>query len=150
MPVLYNILIEAQDGPDGFLKLAGTDLDISLSYRMKANIEKSGAITIPAKKFGEIVRVLPNSPITIEQTGDRVKIDCEKSSIVLPGLPKSDFPAFPEKTFEGAFKVSNAVMRKLVLHSSYSAGRDEDRQILKGVLWAPPGKNDSKRISGCE
>ena len=79
MPILYNILIEAQDGQDGFLRLAGTDLDISLSYRMKATVERPGAITIPAKKFVEIVRALPNSPITIEQTKDKVKIVCEKS-----------------------------------------------------------------------
>ncbi len=146
MPVLYNILIEAQDGPDGFLKLAGTDLDISLSYNMKATIEKAGAITIPAKKFGEIVRALPDSPITIEQSGDRVKIVCEKSNIILPGLPKSDFPAFPEKSFEGAFKISNTVMRKLVTKSSYSTGREEDRQILKGVLWEI-GKEELSMVS---
>jgi DNA polymerase III subunit beta len=146
MPILYNILIEAQDGQDGFLRLAGTDLDISISYRMKATIEKPGAITIPAKKFVEIVRTLPNSPITIEQTKDKVKIVCEKSSLVLPGLPKSDFPAFPEKSFDEAFKVSNAVMRKLVLNSSYSAGKDEDRQILKGVLWEI-GKEEQSMVS---
>ena len=146
MPILYNILLEAEEGQDGCLKLAGTDLDISLSYRMKATIERPGAITIPAKKFGEIVRVLPNSPINIEQTGDRIKIVCEKSSIVLPGLPKSDFPAFPEKSFDEALKISNAVMRKLVLHSSYSAGKEEDRQILKGVLWEI-GKDEMSMVS---
>jgi len=146
MPILYNILLEAEEGHDGCLKLAGTDLDISLSYRMKATIERPGAITIPAKKFGEIVRVLPNSPINIEQTGDRIKIVCEKSSIVLPGLPKSDFPAFPEKSFDEALKISNAVMRKLVLHSSYSAGKEEDRQILKGVLWEI-GKDEMSMVS---
>jgi len=135
MPILYNILLEAQDGQEGLLKLSGTDLDISLSYCMPATIKKSGAITIPAKKFGEIVRALPDSPITVEQVENRVNIVCEKSNILLPGLPKSDFPAFPEQSFEGAFKISNSIMRKLVLHSSYSAGRDEDRQILKGVLW---------------
>ncbi|GAF68826.1 unnamed protein product, partial [marine sediment metagenome] len=146
MPILYNILLEAEEGQDGCLKLAGTDLDLSMSYRMKATIERPGAITIPAKKFGEIVRVLPNSPISIEQTGERIKIVCEKSSIVLPGLPKSDFPAFPEKSFDGALKISNAVMRKLVLHSSYSAGREEDRQILKGVLWEI-GKDELSMVS---
>ena len=146
MPILYNILLEAEEGQDGCLKLAGTDLDISLSYRMKATIERPGAITIPAKKFGEIVRALPNSPINIEQTGDRIKIVCEKSSIVLPGLPKSDFPVFPEQSFDEALKISNAVMRKLVLHSSYSAGKEEDRQILKGVLWEI-GKDELSMVS---
>lgn len=146
IPILYNILIEAEEGPEGCLRMAGTDLDVSLDYSIKATIEKPGAITIPAKKFGEIVRVLPNGPITIEQTGERVKIVCEKSNIILPGLPKADFPAIPETSFEGALKVSNAVMRKLVLHTSYSAGRDEDRQILKGVLWEI-GKEELSMIS---
>ncbi|HUU27327.1 MAG TPA: DNA polymerase III subunit beta [archaeon] len=135
MPILFNILIEADDGEAGYLKLIATDLDISLSYRIKATVEESGSITIPARKFGEIVRALPNSPIAIEKTDEKVKITCEKSNFILPGLPKSDYPSFPVKSFEGAYKFSNSTMRKLVATTSYAASKEDDRPILKGILW---------------
>jgi DNA polymerase-3 subunit beta len=135
MPILYNILFEAEDGEEGYLKLIATDLDISLSYRIKATVEKSGAVTIPAKKLGEIVRELPNSPITIEKIDEKVKISCGKSIFILPSLPKSDYPLFPHKSFEGGFKIPNATMRKLVGATGYATGKDDDRPILKGILW---------------
>ena len=135
MPALYNILLEAESDDGGSLKLVATDLDISLSNRIKATVEKTGAITIPARKLGEILRELPNAPVLIEQVEERVRIVCEKSSFILPSLPKSDYPQFPTRSFEGAFSVTNAVMRKTVLSTSYATGREEDRQILKGILW---------------
>ena len=145
-PALYNILLEAEEGEEGGLKMVATDLDISLSYRIKANVKKGGATTIPAKKLGEIVRELPNAPVTIETKEDKVKIVCGKSSFILPSIPKSDFPAFPDKSFDGAFTVSNPVMRKLVSSTSYAAGKDEDRPILKGILWEIK-KDESSMVS---
>lgn len=41
-PVLYNILLEAEEGKEGGLKMGATDLDISLSYRIKARKKKRG------------------------------------------------------------------------------------------------------------
>ncbi|MBW7998078.1 MAG: DNA polymerase III subunit beta [Candidatus Glassbacteria bacterium] len=135
MPVLYNILLEAVQGDGGSLKMIATDLDISLSHSIKATVEKPGAVTIPAKKLGEILRELPDSPVSIEQVDEKVKIVCAKSSFILSSLPMSDFPVFPTKSFEGAFKVENRLLRKLVNATSYATGRDEERQILKGLLW---------------
>jgi DNA polymerase III subunit beta len=146
MPILYNILIEASTDPEGSLKLIGTDLDISISYSIPATVEKAGSITIPARKLGELVRELPNSPITIEQSGDRAKITCGKGSFVLPGLPKADFPEFPAKSFEGAFRIANATIRKLVNSTSYAASGDDDRPILKGIFWEI-GPEESSMVS---
>lgn len=135
MPILYNILMEAKDKPEGSLRLLGTDLDISLSVSIPATVEEPGSLTIPAKKLGEIVRELPNSPIRIAQDGERAKINCEKSNFVLPGMPKSDFPAFPEKVFEGAIKINRNILSRLVEATSYATSHDDDRPILKGVFW---------------
>jgi DNA polymerase-3 subunit beta len=135
MPALYNILFEATKADEGKLKLVATDLDISLSHTIKATVEKEGSITIPARKLGEILRELPDSPVSIEQVDEKVKIVCAKSSFILPSLPKSDYPSFPAKSFDGAFRVGNQVLRKLVNATSFAAGRDEERQILKGMLW---------------
>lgn len=146
MPILYNILLEATGQPEGKLRLIGTDLDISLSVSIAATVKEPGGLTIPAKKLGEIVRELPNSPIMIEQDGERARIVCEKSSFVLPGMPRSDFPAFPEKAFDGAFKIAHAVIGRLVGATSYAVSHDDDRPTLKGVLWEI-GPEESSMVS---
>ena len=52
LPILSNVFIEAnQEG----LALVATDLDLSIKTRGEAEVEKEGAITVPAKRIGEIV-----------------------------------------------------------------------------------------------
>ena len=46
LPVLSNILLEARDGA---LSLSGTDLDISVSVKIDAEVEQEGAVTVPAR-----------------------------------------------------------------------------------------------------
>ena len=53
LPVLSNILVETV--PDG-LRVRGTDLDISVSVQTPAEVEREGAITLPAKKIADIAR----------------------------------------------------------------------------------------------
>ena len=60
LPVLANILVETTDKG---IRLSGTDLDIAVSTEVQADVESSGAITIPAKKLSEIARELPPSPV---------------------------------------------------------------------------------------
>ena len=55
LPVLANILVETTERG---IRLSGTDLDIAVSTEVVADVETQGAITIPAKKLGEIAREL--------------------------------------------------------------------------------------------
>ena len=52
LPILSNILIEShQDG----LRLTATDLDIGISCVIPVDIQEAGAITVPAKRFSDII-----------------------------------------------------------------------------------------------
>ena len=96
LPVLSNILVEAiADG----VKLAGTDLDIAVSTVVPAEVDQSGAVTLPAKKLVEIVRELPSAAIRVTSSGEqRVNLECGRSQFKLLGMPKEEFPNFPPVT----------------------------------------------------
>ena len=66
LPVLANILVETTEKG---INLSGTDLDIPVSTEVAADVEAQGAITIPAKKLGEIARELPPSPVKMASAG---------------------------------------------------------------------------------
>ena len=53
LPILSKILLETEDG---HLKIGATDLDLSIVTMVPAQISESGSITVPARKFAEIVR----------------------------------------------------------------------------------------------
>ncbi len=133
LPVLANILLEAtKDG----LRLSGTDLDIAVSTTVPASVDQEGAITLPARKLQELVRELPSAGIRFTTQGEqRVTIECGRSKFKLLGLPREEFPAFPQVAFDGAIKTTARDLQKLVAHVAFAASTEESRPILNGVLW---------------
>ena len=133
LPVLANILLEAtKDG----LRLSGTDLDIAVSTTVPAAVDQEGAITLPARKLVEIVRELPSAGIRMTTQGEqRVTIECGRSKFKLLGLPREEFPSFPQVTFDGSSKTTARELQKLIAHVAFAASTEESRPILNGVLW---------------
>jgi len=79
LPVLSNILIEAEDGG---VRMSGTDLDTAVSVRVPAEVAEPGAITAPAKKLQEIARELPGAT-EISTQGDSILISSGRSRIAV-------------------------------------------------------------------
>ena len=93
LPVLANILVETTDKG---IRLSGTDLDIAVSTEISADVEDGGAITVPAKKLSEIARELPPAPVRFASSGEqRVTLECGRAHFRLLGLPRDEFPSFP-------------------------------------------------------
>ncbi len=133
LPVLANILVETTEKG---IRLSGTDLDIAVSTEVAADIETSGAITIPAKKLSEIARELPPSPVKIAAVGEqRVTLDCGRSHFKILGLPRDEFPSFPAVRFSESWRVRSGELQKLITHTSFAVSTEESRPILNGVLW---------------
>lgn len=142
LPVLANILVETTDKG---IRLSGTDLDIAVSTEVTADVETTGAITIPAKKLTEIARELPPSPVKMSAIGEqRITLDCGRSHFKLLGLPKDEFPTFPSIRFDECWRIRSGDLQKLIGHTSFAVSTEESRPILNGVLWEL--KNESMRM----
>src|SRR5437868_10573255 len=61
--ILSGVLLEARGGE---LRLAATDMELSLRATVAAQIEGDGAIVLPGKTFVDIARLLPGNEVTIE------------------------------------------------------------------------------------
>lgn len=133
LPVLANILLETTERG---IKLSGTDLDIAVSTEVAADIESPGAVTIPAKKLGEIARELPPSTVKIASVGEqRITLECGRSRFKLFGLPRDEFPTFPSVDFSNSWRIKSGDLQKLISHTAFAVSTEESRPILNGVLW---------------
>ena len=133
LPVLANILVETTERG---IRLSGTDLDIAVSTEVSADVESTGAITIPAKKLSEIARELPPAPVKVGAVGEqRITLECGRSKFKLLGLPRDEFPTFPQVRFDGSWRVRSGDLQKLISHTSFAVSTEESRPILNGVLW---------------
>ena len=133
LPVLANLLVETTDRG---IRFSATDLDIAVSTEVSADVETPGAITIPAKKLSEIARELPPSPVKISASGEqRVTLECGRSKFKLLGLPRDEFPTFPQVRFGDSWRVKSGELQKLISHTAFAVSTEESRPILNGVLW---------------
>jgi DNA polymerase-3 subunit beta len=133
LPVLSNLLVETTERG---IRLSGTDLDIAVSIEIAAEVDAPGAITIPAKRFMEIVRELPPAPIKLATAGEqRITVESGRSKFKLLGLPKDEFPAFPNVKFTNPWKIRSSEVQKLIAHTAFAVSVEESRPILNGVLW---------------
>jgi DNA polymerase-3 subunit beta len=92
IPILSNVLLEA-DGDK--LALTATDLDIAVVEKHPAKVSKSGATTVAAHTFYDIVRKLPEGAeveLTFTAAEQRLDLRAGRSSFKLSCLPKEDFP----------------------------------------------------------
>src|SRR4029077_7633937 len=74
IPILANVLMEAKGDQVSFL---ATDLEVALRSKCAALVAKVGALTLPAKKFYEIVKSLPETDIRIAEDKGGAKVASE-------------------------------------------------------------------------
>ncbi|MCL4108402.1 UNVERIFIED_CONTAM: hypothetical protein GTU68_046095 [Idotea baltica] len=131
LPILSNVLIEAEGD---YLKLSTTDLDVGISGRVKATIEKEGATTLPARRLFSIIKELPSTDISIEIDSDDVAtVRSGPSFFKILGLNKEEFP--PLASFEEAreFGIDQKLLKDALKKTAYAISTDETRYVLNGI-----------------
>ncbi|MFC1678837.1 DNA polymerase III subunit beta [Elusimicrobiota bacterium] len=138
LPILLNFLMETEKSK---LKLVSTDLQMGVKHYIKAEIENEGSITIPAKKFSDILHTLPTDHeifLSMEEDS-KVTIKCGRSRFLIAGTPKSEYPVLPEFSKSNAFTVPASTLFDMVRRTIFAASSDETRYVLNGVFWAASG-----------
>lgn len=151
LPILLNILIEAEKNK---VALTSTDLDIGISSVLETEVEEEGAITIPAKRFNDIIKELPDEEIFIStMKNNSMVIKCSKCFFKIMGLPKEEFPKLPEFKNEPGVIIKQSVLKNMIGMTHFSMSHDETRYVLNGALFLFKGKKltmvatDGKRMS---
>ena len=134
-PVLANVLLTADAGT-GRLSLTGFDLSLGIQTSLSASVQSSGAITLPAKLFAEIVARMPaDSPISLscEEGSEQVELGSASGSYQMRGMPAEDFPELPLAQASTPIRLDPEVLVKGLRATLFASSGDEAKQILTGV-----------------
>jgi len=150
--ILSGILLEAEAGT---LRLAATDMEVSLRTSLEGKVESEGSVVVPGRLLLELARLLPEAEVSLEHKPEEaaVEIRCGSASYRLHTYNPEDFPRLPQTQGIELHKVDRATLLDTVARVSRSASRDESRPVLTGVLMRfEPGKlvmaaTDSYRLS---
>lgn len=134
LPILYNFLMEAQDGN---VKLTRTDMEMATIHNIKAEVLENGSITVPLKEFADILKNLPsNQEINLEtDENNKLHIKSGKSKFWVIGTPKSEYPIVPEIERNENFSIKAKEIKEMIENTIFSSSTQETRYVLNGLLW---------------
>jgi len=138
LPVVSNSLLEIKENR---VKLSSTDLEISVQCYIKGEVLEEGAVTIPTKRFADIIRELsPDKEIEIKSDeANQINIKSGKSKFNLMGIPKSEFPVLPEFSKENTFTIKREEFASMLRKTIFAVSGDIQRYVLNGVCFVMAG-----------
>jgi DNA polymerase-3 subunit beta len=121
---------------DSGLELRATDMEVGLRLRLEAEVLSAGTVVLPARLLLDIVRSLPNAPLTLELRSDEqdVELVCGTAVFHLRTLRAEDFPRLPDPPTEAIVFLAAPAFIDTVARVARSASRDDTRPILTGIL----------------
>jgi DNA polymerase-3 subunit beta len=134
LPILSNVLLQASEGA---VRLTTTDLDVGVRGSVEAQVERSGATTLPARRLFSIVRELPAAEIYVDvDSKNLASIRSGPSYFKILGLPEEEFPPLPRFDDAETFSIAQKDLKDGLKKTSYAISTDETRYVLNGTLFS--------------
>jgi DNA polymerase-3 subunit beta len=132
LPVLGNVLLATEGGQ---LKLAATNLELTIVCWVGAKVEEEGSITLPARLLQDYVGLLTaGEQLQVVLQGTRAHLSCGRFEANISGIDAEEFPAIPSVGGGTSFKLTAPRLKEAIQQVVFAAAPDDSRPVLAGVL----------------
>ncbi|MEG2562063.1 MAG: DNA polymerase III subunit beta, partial [Clostridia bacterium] len=137
-PILEGIKLSAHDD---CLTLSATDFDFAIIKKIKADVKMEGDILIPGKLINELARKLSGeNEIELSDISDNnLTIKYSDSSTFLKVMNLEEYPQIKELEYDLSITLLQKDLKDLINRTIFATATDDNRPILKGVLFELDG-----------
>ncbi|MCB0558206.1 MAG: DNA polymerase III subunit beta [Lewinellaceae bacterium] len=135
LPILEDFLFTISDNQ---LKIAASDLEISITTKIEVMADTDGSVAVPAKILLETLKALPQQPITftVDTETFGIEITSAYGKYKLAGSNPDDFPKIPVPDSEDdKLAISALALSRGVSKTIFAASNDELRPPMTGVYF---------------
>lgn len=131
IPILEYFLFEVKESN---LTVTGTDLEVSMRSSIKVEAKEEGSIAVPAKLIIDILKTLPEQPVTftIDTDNNAIELTSDNGKYKISGEGAEDFPKFPEVEGGSSVSINSRILNKAINTTLFAIGNDELRPALMG------------------
>ena len=130
LSVIEGILCRA--GMD--LSLTGYNMETAITYTIDAEVSDPGVCILPAKLFGDIVRRLPEGPVTVVvDESYKVSIRAGYASFTISAENAEDYPELPDVNVGRPILVPQNALKELIGGTIFAVSENQGRPIHTGV-----------------
>ncbi|MBQ7119503.1 MAG: DNA polymerase III subunit beta [Oscillospiraceae bacterium] len=136
VPVMEGILIDC--GRE--LTLTGYDLSTGIKVTVPAEIEEKGRVVINAKILSDIIRLLPDEPITFSTDENMfATVICKNIRHDVVCLSAKDFPSLPDIEKKFFLSLRQDDLKKMISQTIFAISGDESKPVHTGSLFDVEG-----------
>lgn len=132
LPILNNVYFESNKGK---LILKATDLELSITTWIGADISEDGKITVPAKQLAEFVNSVPEDRLDVEVVKQNFDISTSNNTASFNTMPFEDFPSIPtigdKQDYTVRIKKDDLIMA--INRVAFAVASDDIKPVLTGV-----------------
>ena len=130
LSVIEGILCRAGHG----LSLTGYNMETAITYQIEAEVTDPGECILPAKLFGDIVRRLPEGPVTVlVDENFKVSIRAGYASFTISAENAEDYPELPDVSTGRAIRIPQNKLKELISGTIFAVSENQGRPIHTGV-----------------
>jgi len=130
LSVIEGILCKA--GVD--LSLTGYNMETAITYTVEAEVADPGQCILPAKLFGDIVRRLPEGPVTVVVDDNfKVSIRAGYASFTISAESADDYPDLPDVSTGRPIQIPQNKLKELISGTIFAVSENQGRPIHTGV-----------------
>jgi len=130
LSVIEGILCKAGVG----LSLTGYNMETAITYQIDAEVTDAGECILPARLFGDIVRRLPEGPVTVVvDESFKVSIRAGYASFTISAESADDYPELPDVNTGRSIRIPQTALKELISGTIFAVSENQGRPIHTGV-----------------
>ena len=130
LSVIEGILCKAGAG----LTLTGYNMETAITYGIDADVADPGQCILPAKLFGDIIRRLPEGPVTVVvDDAFKVSIRAGYASFTISAESADDYPELPDVNEGKPIRIPQNKLKELIGGTLFAVSENQGRPIHTGV-----------------
>ena len=127
---IEGILCKAGDG----LSLTGYNMETAITYLIEAEVSDMGQCVLPARLFGDIIRRLPEGPVTVVVDDNyKVSIRAGYASFTISAESADEYPNLPDVGDGRSIRIPQTAMKELISGTIFAVSENQGRPIHTGV-----------------
>ena len=116
------------------LSLTGYNMETAITFDIEAEVTDPGDCILPARLFGDIVRRLPEGPVTVVVSEDfKVSIRSGYASFTISAESADDYPDLPDVNTGRPIRIPQNKLKELIGGTLFAVSENQGRPIHTGV-----------------
>ncbi len=130
LSVFEGVLCKAGMG----LSLTGYNMETAITYDIEAEVSDPGECILPGKLFGDIIRRLPEGPVTVVVGEDyKVSIRSGYAAFTISAESAEDYPELPDVNSGRPIQIPQCKLKELINGTIFAVSENQARPIHTGV-----------------